>query len=112
MIRNASGCLVRNLPMPLCEASCPPLTESLKGNRSRSALGMPRKAHRRGGAVRERGVSTRRLGHYLAWFQWSKQVRRSGSSSSDSVTCPSERRPESRSSNAMPCPLALSRNLQ
>ena len=176
MIRNASGCLVRNLPMPLCEASCPPLTESLKGNRSRSALGMPRKAHRRGGAVREHGisslkvcvvcgandlgdsfcrvagrgrptdagleaslggpgpcervstdghsgyarvlpglgagaheaapapgadpslgmvnalrqrlkrflgrfagVSTRRLGHYLAWFQWSEQARRSGS---------------------------------
>ena len=40
---------------------------------------MPRKAHRRGGAVRERGVSIRRLGHYLAWFQWSEQVRRSGS---------------------------------
>lgn len=152
------------------------LSESLKGNRSRSALGMPRGAHRHGGAVRERGisslkacvvcgandlgdsfcrlagrgrptdaelassleglgpcervstdghsgyarvlpglgagehdaapaseaagslgmvnalhqrlkrflgrfagVSTRRLGHYLAWFQWSEQARRSGS---------------------------------
>ena len=152
------------------------LSESLKGNRSRSAAGMPRKAHRHGGAVRERGisslkvcvvcgandlgdsfcrvagrgrptdaelaaslgglgpcervstdghagyarvlpglgaasheaapaseagpslgmvnalhqrlkrflgrfvgVSTRRLGHYLAWFQWSEQARRSGS---------------------------------
>ena len=152
------------------------LSESLKGNRSRSAAGMPREAHRHGGAVHERGisslkvcvvcgandlgdsfcrlagrgrptdaglaasleglgpcervstdghagyarvlpglgaaaheaapaseagaslgmvnalhqrlkkflgrfagVSTRRLGHYLAWFQWSEQARRSGS---------------------------------
>lgn len=34
------------------------LSESLKGNRSRSALGMPRGAHRHGGAVRERGISS------------------------------------------------------
>ena len=25
------------------------------------------------------GVSTRRLAHYLAWFEWAEQVRRSGS---------------------------------
>lgn len=34
------------------------LSESLKGNRSRSAPGMPRGAHRHGGAVRERGISS------------------------------------------------------
>ena len=25
------------------------------------------------------GVSTRRLAHYLAWFEWAEQIRRSGS---------------------------------
>ena len=34
------------------------LSESLKGNRSRSAAGMPRGAHRHGSAVRERGISS------------------------------------------------------
>lgn len=34
------------------------LSESLKGNRSRSALKMPRKAHGHGGAVHERGISS------------------------------------------------------
>ena len=34
------------------------LSESLKGNRSRSAAGMFRMAHRHGGAVHERGISS------------------------------------------------------
>ena len=34
------------------------LDESLKGNRSRSALKMPRDPHRHGGAVHERGISS------------------------------------------------------
>ena len=34
------------------------LSESLKGNRSRSAAGMPREAHGHGRAVRERGISS------------------------------------------------------
>ena len=34
------------------------LGESLKGNRSRSVAGMPRGAHRHGGAVHERGISS------------------------------------------------------
>ena len=34
------------------------LSESLKSNRSRSAVGMPRGAHRHGSAVRERGISS------------------------------------------------------
>lgn len=34
------------------------LSESLEGNRSRSALGMPRRAHGHGGAVHERGISS------------------------------------------------------
>ena len=33
-------------------------SESLKGNRSRSATGMPRKARRHGGAVHERSISS------------------------------------------------------
>ena len=34
------------------------LSESLSGNRSRSSTKMPRKSHRHGGAVRERGISS------------------------------------------------------
>lgn len=44
-------------------------------------LGMAGALHRRLKRFLGRfaGVSTRRLAHYLAWFEWAEQVRRSGS---------------------------------
>ncbi len=44
-------------PTVSCQVDGTYLDESLAGNRSRSAAGMPREPHRCGGAVRERGIS-------------------------------------------------------
>ena len=44
-------------PTVSCQVDGTYLDESLTGNRSRSAAGMPREPHRCGGAVRERGIS-------------------------------------------------------
>lgn len=48
---------------------------------SAGRLGMVNALHRRLKRFLHRfaGVSTRRLPHYLAWFEWAEQVRRSGS---------------------------------
>ncbi len=48
---------------------------------SGGALGMVNSLHQRLKRFLSRfaGVSTRRLGHYLAWFEWAEQARRSGS---------------------------------
>ena len=47
----------RSGPTVSCQVDGTYLDESLTGNRSRSAVGMPREPHRCGGAVRERGIS-------------------------------------------------------
>ena len=47
----------RSGPTVSCQVDGTYLDESLTGNRSRSAAGMPREPHRCGGAVRERGIS-------------------------------------------------------
>jgi transposase-like protein len=51
----------RSGPAVSCQVDGTYLDESLSGNRARARVAMPRPAHRRGGAVRARGISSPRV---------------------------------------------------
>ena len=60
-----------------------PAREAVRGE-----LGMVNAMHARlkGFLARFRGVSTRRLGHYLDWFLWDEQTRRSDADRADTLS--------------------------